>query len=421
MESFRDFCIFNGFAPGSREYDSFVGVRFENGKPQVFFPLGYFASDGVIDDSDLRQGFYNLISVLGDKTLTDVMQGSLLQEGWKQSLEFPMQAYMEVMRFYLDFGYYTETEVSYKIGHLGKINWNRTIKTIQPQVSEFGDDNPGVVYLDFVTRQNNYQTDNLISWVHKFCVFDGVQKIGLFFGISDVDEPELEFDYNLFAGTIQEKISKTFSDVHLNLFNAMLQIVEYLARRESQGDRESTSYTYGVSTFAPIWENMVERIFGTECREDYYPNCGWVIADKEVMKTEMRPDTIMVVDDNLFVIDSKYYSYGVDGRTLPQSESITKQLAYAEYAEKKTGKQVYNVFVMPYCGGSKIIDYLGYAHCDWKNAAEDSGTGTVKAYHRIHGILLDTKFAMTNYRKNAELQRLLSVCLDRGGVAVACE
>lgn len=157
---------------------------------------------------------------------------------------------------------------------------------------------------------------------------------------------------------------------------------------------------------------MVERIFGTERREDYYPNCGWVIDGKNAGRVEMRPDTIMKVDDKIFVLDSKYYTYGIDGRTLPQSESITKQLAYAEFAEQKIGKTVYNVFLMPYCAGAVTAEnflypfkmkYLGYAYSDWKNT--DVAKGLVKPYHKIHGVLLDIKNVMQNYSKSNAAQK----------------
>lgn len=403
MSSFKDFCVFNGRPAGSCEYDSFVGVRFVDGKPQVNFPIGYFSNDSDLQESELRQGFNNIIAVLSDRSLTDKNQGSLLDNDFKQNLDFPMQSYMDVLRFFLDFGYYAERIQNYKIGHSGKINWNRTIKTVQPQIGECNGE-LGVVYLDFVTYHVDYRTDNLISQIHKFCVYDAVQKFGILFGVCSVDESDLDFDYDLFAGALQEKISKSFNDAHLNLFNALLQIVEYLGGHNAKGNGDSKDFTYGVSTFAPVWEAMVERIFGSERREDYYPKCGWVIDGMNKAEVEMRPDTIMQVADSIFVIDSKFYTYGVDGGMLPQSESITKQLAYAEFAEQKTHKTAYNAFIMPYCAedvDSSLLfkmKYLGYAYSDWKKC--DAVIGVIRPYHKIHGILLDVKSVMQNYNKN---------------------
>ena len=58
-----------------------------------------------------------------------------------------------------------------------KINWNRTIKQIRPQI----DYNDNIIYLDFITRKTNYNEAELITLIHKYCVHESFSKIGFLF------------------------------------------------------------------------------------------------------------------------------------------------------------------------------------------------------------------------------------------------
>lgn len=410
MQKLNDYCTCEAKLRG----DEFVGIR-NDGCLEICFPAGYFKNDDAIaelDEDELRQDIMQLFDVLSDSELFEVRENSSIvgKDVEKSSSDFPMRAYVNLLRNFMEHGYYSEQEVVFRQGGSGKVDWNRTIKTLKPDVV-----NDSVVYLDPVTRQTDNNERELISLIHKYCVWDASKRIGFVFGIDIQEPPTLDFDYEIFSSVLMTKASKTFHDRTLTLFQDMQRIVEYLGKNVSDENVVPDEFYFGVNSFAPVWEAMIERIFGTEHREDYYPNCGWVIDGKNAGRVEMRPDTIMKVDDNIFVLDSKYYTYGIDGGTLPQSESITKQLAYAEFAEQKTGKMVYNVFVMPYCAKNSNEDgflsaekmkYLGYAFSDWKET--DNLKGAVKSYHKIHGVLLDTKTVMQNYSKNRAMQQELA-------------
>lgn len=416
MQRLNDYCTCEAKLRG----DEFVGIR-NDGCLEICFPAGYFKNDAAIeelDEDELRQDIMQLFDVLSDSELFEVHENSNIigNEPEKQTSDFPMRAYVSLLRNFMEQGYYSEQEVVFRQGGNGRVDWNRTIKTLHPDVV-----NDSVVYLDPITRQTDNNEQELISLIHKYCVWDAAKRIGFVFDIDIQEPPTLDFDYEVFSSVLMTKASKTFHDRTLTLFQDMQRIVEYLGKNVSDENVIPDEFYFGVNSFAPVWEAMMERIFATERREDYYPNCGWVIDGKNAGRVEMRPDTIMKVDDNIFVLDSKYYTYGVDGGTLPQSESITKQLAYAEFAESKTGLTIYNAFLMPYCSenfGHNLAEinlqthspfmmkYLGYAYSDWKNT--DVAKGLVKPYHKIHGILLDIKTVMQNYGKNNAAQKVLA-------------
>ncbi|MBR6125871.1 LlaJI family restriction endonuclease [Candidatus Saccharibacteria bacterium] len=445
VSSFADFCVYDAWHSSDEKKDkSFVGIRIEDNQPKIYFPMGYRASKPPEDIC--KRDFYQLIAVLNDKSL----QSYFSEEDLKKSqLDFPFYAYLSVLQYYLDFGYFVESETIYKKGFSGKISWPRTIKRIKPQVVKDEEGHDQVVYLNLITRKTSYREDNLITLVHKFCVKESARLIGPLYGISEeeVEEPELLFDYELFAEVIQDKIAATFNDKHLELFHAMLKMVRYLGNRDNHGeDGSENELLFGVNKFAPIWEAMVDKIFGKlpqgVAKDKFNPHLRWndgcrdekldeseeEIVLNDPKRSTLRPDTIMVMGESVYILDSKYYKYGLTGSNshLPGAESVCKQMAYAEYVEKMLGDpstslhfaqddtlSIYNAFIMPYCvdaeGASASsatfqMKRVGYIYGDWKDCK--------RPYHKIACILLDMKSVMRNYANNptaqSELAELIS-------------
>ena len=439
--SFADFCVYDAWRSNDEKKDkSFVGIKIEDNRPKIYFPMGYRASKPPEDIC--KQDFYQLIAVLNDKSL----QSCFSEEDLKKSrLDFPFYAYLSVLQYYLDFGYFVESETIYKKGFSGKISWPRTIKRIKPQVVKDEEGHDQVVYLNLITRKTSYREDNLITLVHKFCVKESARLIGPLYGISEneVEEPELLFDYEPFAEVIQDKIAATFNDKHLELFHAMLKMVRYLGNKKNRGeDGSENEPLFGVNTFAPVWEAMVDKIFGKlpqgVAKDKFNPHLRWndgccdekldeseeEIVLNDPKRSTLRPDTIMVMGEGVYILDSKYYKYGLTGFNshLPGAESVCKQMAYAEYVEKMLGDpstslhfaqddtlSIYNAFIMPYCADAEgasassatfQMKRVGYIYGDWKDCK--------RPYHKIACILLDMKSVMQNYANDPAAQSELA-------------
>lgn len=444
VTSFADFCVYDAWKSGDEKKDkSFVGIRLEDGQPKIYFPMGYRPAKPSEDIC--KQDFYRLVAVLNDKSLQKYFSEDDLK---KSQLDFPFYSFLAVLQYYLDFGYFVESETIYKKGFSGKISWPRTIKRIKPQVikDEFG--HHQVVYLNLITRKASYREDNLITLVHKYCVKASAKLIGPLYGVSEneVEDSELLFDYELFAEVIQDKIAATFNDKHLELFHAMLKVVRHLGNKENRGENgEEPETLFGVNTFAPIWEGMVDKIFGNLpqglSKSDFNPHLMWNGANLDVESEEekvlndpkrstLRPDTIMVDGDNLFVLDSKYYKFGITHNKahLPGAESVCKQMAYAEYVEQKRGyapEHIFNAFIMPYCAGSEDASASsapfgmkseGYIYGDWKEINKQTDgkqNSKYRPYHKIACILLDVKSVMQNYAADPNAQRELAKRISR--------
>ncbi len=422
--------------------DEFVGIR--KGKldsVKIFFPAGYFQNDDEIKnypEDKLRESVLNLFAVLSDSSLSDKNFQSAISRfpDDNSEVQFPMSAYLNVLRNYLDFGYYTEKEILFKRGAQGKINWGRTIKTTRPILSE---DEQNVLYLKPVARYTHHNESELITQIHKFCVHDVSKRIGFIFGVEIQQEPTLDFDYNLFQSVLQAKISRTFNDRLLHLFGDLQRIVEYIANKLTIDASKADDFYFGVNKFAPIWEAMLDRIFGNinpnESKADFNPHTFWQFENgsiKDANKySNMRPDTIMRQTnsdgiDEIFVLDAKFYSYGIANGTLPDSGSITKQIAYAEYIEanKDNGKKfdveaqhIYNAFLLPY-RAKEIPDaepyrikpyrmkFFGIARSDWKS--DKPFSKFYRPYHQIVGIFLDVESVMKNYNQSKVAQSELA-------------
>ena len=167
---------------------------------------------------------------------------------------------------------------------------------------------------------------------------------------------------------------------------------------------------------------MVDSLFGESNKDKFYPKVFWKLENSQnpftfnndSKRNSLRPDTIMITNrgtenQKIFVLDSKYYRYGQtkNPNHLPDSSSVVKQIAYAQYIENteknsipdkiksyiKTN-QIYNAFIMP---GKKDDDfkYIGYVTADY--VPEDE-----KSYHKIHGILLDIRSLINHHTKSNE-------------------
>lgn len=446
--------------------DEFVGIRCikaNDGKyeTRIDFPMGYFkdeAAISILSEENLRENVMNLFSVLSDADLmSNVREESSIAAISEEAKEttFPMLAYLNVIRNYLDNGYITEREVAYKRKAHGKVNWNRTIKMTKPIVDE---DESNLVYLDLIARKVNYNEDCLITLVHKFCVHDALNRLGFLFGIEPTEEPILDFEYELFCSAVNAKLSKTFNDRDLHLLSDLAKIIEFLAEHQTE-DGVNTEYCFGVNKFAPVWEAIVDSIFGNlpqrVSKDKFNPHCEWDLSSGvrgyENPNYAMRPDTIMwdEEDNRLYVLDAKYYKFGMTGLAadLPSSGSICKQIAYAEYVETHwkeilgvdsiasaslqndtLPKPIYNAFVLPYCfdaDNSNLppddgfetrpckMRFIGQCHGNWKNIYARQGEDGYRPYHRIAGILLDVKSVMQNYAAAPNTQRELAKQISR--------
>ena len=371
--------------------DLFVGIRFIEGVPEVVFPHGYHLVD---EDKECRKDIFRLIAVL--QKFTEHKEGNTSRDTNGIITSLPISSYQYLIQDYLAHGYYTEKEIKYVSSQRGKISWKRTIQQEQAQI-----DNGNVVYLNFQVKTNRVNSNNLISKIHKYCVYICFLRFGwLYFERNYIPEkPEISFNKKLFLEALLQALNDTYNDQKRKLFQSMINII-----KEYDDNIRIKDTAVGVKRFDPIWERLIDYVFGEDNKDRYFPHATWHIIKngKIEQSSALEPDTIMKNNGKMYVLDAKYYKYGLTGRTndLPATSSIQKQITYgkhiAEQFDDIVSNEVYNAFIMPFdAEGGELLKFVSVGTADWEKYNSDT-----KNYAYVLGMLLDTKHLITEYVKH---------------------
>ena len=407
----------------------FVGIKITQNEREIVFPMGYHLEKTEIDTSKIekkeRAQILNLIKSIS--RCENFRKGQIISRlNGKNTAEFPVRAMLYIIEDFLDRGsYYTEKESLYTKDSGGKISWARTVKKIKPVVSD-----SGIAFLNFIVRKNRVQENRLITELHKYCVRKSFEIFGFLYSPLMPEEGLLQENDVLrnrkdYAEFLQEKMDSTHIESSLELFSNMLDIINNF-----DSEDETKEASYGTECFQIVWESLVDSVFGTvsqnQKKKYFYPSTKWIFADgtKPRRNAPLRPDTIMILGEACFIIDSKYYSYSMlqnprnensveDDEmesvlfhgSVPGSDSIQKQITYAQYIDRTISRRaeslekfrfapekICNVFILPEDNAEEKIRYIGKATCGWQDGS--------KSYHTVYAVTLDTKFLLENYGKN---------------------
>lgn len=380
--------------------DEFVGVKADSNNITIYFPMGYELPP---QDDELRIDIKNLFQVLA--TFTEKTERVLEMDKFTppKSVDFPIQAYLNVINYFLDHNgsYYIETEITYKIDKRGKINWGKTIKTQIPMVQR-----KSFLYLNQIVREFTPDLNRLITRIHRYCVYESFKRIGWLYTTNTPEQPDIAFDKNMFIATLNTKLGSTNNDNDKKLFRSMIAMIEF--RDNQTTDRQ---FYFGTDKFENVWEKLIDKVFGVPNKDDYFPHGLWTerySKNKGKPVSALEPDTIMIYRDEYYVLDAKYYRYGILPKLgpsiLPQSSDINKQITYGQFVKNQRtaeGSQVFNAFIMPYnrvkndFGIDGLFGNIAEAVGDWVNNPDNP-----EVYERVQGIVFDTRYLLKNYDGN---------------------
>ena len=244
----------------NKDGDRFVGVRVNEGKPEVCFPPGYECPD---NESSLRMDIVHLLSILETlgKGSTSECRSKIFSNEYSERIS--IAPYLEIIqRFLENQKYYQERECVFKVREKGKIDWKRTFHH-QHAIFD-GETTP--IYLQFVTRNNPFTEANLISHIHKFVVYESFVKFGWLFTAMVPDKPELVYNKQMFSSIIQTKLSTTYNDNDIKLFANMLAVIN-----QYSPDENKKQFFYGTDNFDFVWELLIDKAFGIRDKKSYYP------------------------------------------------------------------------------------------------------------------------------------------------------
>lgn len=376
----------------NEEGDRFVGIKADTEGAVVYFPVGYQLPD---DEMDLKRDVLHLFQVLMEFTDASGKAPAMKQFEAPQLVDFPINAYLAIINYYMESGYYMERDPVYKTSDRGNIDWARTIQR-QPALIQA---NLTPVYTQYTVRESAPNENKEITRIHTHCVYESFDKLGWLFTPYMPPKPTGALDVKRFISILTDKLGSTNNDKDKRLFKSMLDMLKYMDEKTAE-----KQFYFGTDYFEGVWERLIDRVFGIKNKQDYFPRAKWLLTHgKYKEKHPLEPDSIMIYDGKIYVLDAKYYRYGATGNPnhLPDSSSINKQITYGEYIYNQwqiPDGGLFNAFLMPYNAAKNFFDIhdafgnIGMAVGSWKNNTHN--------YEKIQGILIDTRYLMYHYTGN---------------------
>lgn len=370
----------------------YIGITIKDGKPQVIFPRGFNLSS---DKNEQRKDIMLLIKVFDKYIQRKESKAYLenfndLRKG--KGGNFPFKNAIWMIRDYENNGLYKEYFHTYKVDKKGNINWARTIKTQTPYISE-----NKLVYLDFVVKEKKDDASNIILLTQKYIVEKCIENIGWLYPNVYIERGnKLPYSVQASINILKRELQITNIDSIKQLIRHMIEFLQYVGNDKSKQKLKE----YKTKYFMNIWEDMLNEILGNEDANKYYPNAQWHINGDTTDASNLRPDVILRLENKVYVIDAKYYKYGITGNVsdLPQSSDITKQLLYSSYITSNFEYVLYSYdsFVLPYRSNNeecfKFVGNATVAIDEFKNK-------------NVVCILADTKQIMEQYINMDELDK----------------
>lgn len=389
--------VINNFFPHSvtgKTDDSFVGFRIIGNDIHFYYPESYRFD---MNAPTVRNDIIDLLRTI-DIAKTSSKDISKANNIVKQSGDFALLSYLWVIKDFLANGFYINREKRYKMNQSGRVNWKKTMQQ-QPIVS-----NGNIIYPKLVVEVKS-SVDNILVEIHKYCVKKSIDFIGWLFNLNSnfiETKPFNESVKRLYVATLEEELFKTFDDDKRLRLQHLLKVIVGLDARDNESE-----FVYGVDSYPYIFERMIDSIFGNiKDLRDFNPKAKWQLVRNNFLETNssvLRPDTIIVKENDVFILDSKFYRFGYTGKEedLPETTSIQKQITYGDYIKKNVTKirigHIYNAFLLPYdktrtvFKSSNNIQYIGFAKSSWKDNKEN--------HELIHSFLIDLHHVVRTWNR----------------------
>ncbi len=348
------------------ENSSKVGIeQINNTLINVYLPIGVTKKQAVADEDFI----YKLLnSILPAKKKDIELKGNLNPNSVN---EWPIYSEIWLVKDYICHGFYRELEKKYNINIGGKINWKKTINKESILYNN-------TIYYPNIIFEKNKKEYNIITELQKYCL--NLCIVGKY--ICKLNETNFNINISInkesinnYLKILKEELTTSFEDYKKQLLNSLINILNYYSSNNLTTINSFITYEYHYS-----WEYMISKVFNNDKilmknilpKSEYHPNeLGY--------NSSLIPDTVFSKDNDVYILDSKYYIYG----NMPATSDICKQTEYCRTAKRRLQnsgyKKIYNSFVLP----NRVEEgkqYIGYANM----IDEDS------ILYKINIIYLDT-------------------------------
>ncbi len=370
--------------------DTFTGIRISNQSIDFFYPETFRLSP-IEDMYNFRN---DIIAILSSIELAKSIESPTkeIESSFADNQDFSIISYLWILNDYYRNGIWTNKATRYREGQFGKINWKRTLQQ-PPFIS-----NGRIVYPNSIV-ETTVSVNDILSEIHKYCVKSSVDFLGWLYNIRcDFSVAEISAQKKKeYSYVLHKELSKTFQDEKRTRLSHMLKIIEGI-----NTDNQSKEIVYGVSSYHYVFERMVDTVFGNQDDlSEFYPQAYWMLDDINKQEgASLRPDTVRIDGEKVYIFDSKYYTFG----KLPTTSDIQKQITYAEYLETQKGhlySPIKNAFILPFDRTINITEncsswkYIGHAKTDWK---KEDNADAQPSHYIVYGYYVDTTDLIHRYR-----------------------
>lgn len=392
--------------------DGFVGLRLVDGSPKVVFPLGYsFPESYRVLQRDIR----TLIGIIleAGKSLSEEVNlfsrvpGSSRESSLLRDFILLLDDYVSSRRMF------SELESHYARKSGGVISWPRTIARVTPVFSRLGDP----VFLNFIVKEKRDNHTVILRDVHEYCLYLSYRGLGWLYPDLCINPSKMHYSKAECLSAIRKKLSNTNVDREIILLKSMHSIIE-----ENLSSLSVDNLEIGTYRFEYVWEYLVNKTFGIPNRGVYFPKAIWNLhGTGRKNSSSLEPDSIMILDDATYVLDAKYYKYGIsfNPKDLPASSDVSKQVIYGQAVWDLIAKghvrasvRVFNSFIIPANLSEKgeFCEYIGSAEVSWISAPRE--------HERVAAVLVDTTSML---RGTADERSLRKLQLSKVVRSASCE
>lgn len=374
----------------------FVGFKIVDDIPEVWFPLGYKVPS---DFEKLQADICSLIlSIQHAGQSFPEIELNQRRSGNLGIASLPFQDYMFLIKDYLHTSLlYSEKLSEYRKSSSGSISWPRTIAKMKPDIIH--PNQP--IYLEYITKSNRTNDDALMTLIHEYCLSLAFNSIGWLFTSRKFPNPRLGHSTEEHLHLVIRRLSTVFNDRKRHLLVSMFNILS------CDTSNQNVNYEFGTERFEYVWEYMIDSAFGEKVhdRRKYFPSAEWQLTTgAKRFPAPLEPDTVMTTLGNLYVLDAKYYRYGVTGIAthLPGTSDIGKQIIYGQYARKVTKglvNSVFNAFLIPgeVSASESWAELVALATPTWIDEPQ--------TYERVATLVIDTTYLLRNYNLVSDKQK----------------
>lgn len=345
----------------------FCGIVNYKKKFYIFFPKGYrieqYSEKENIENAKLL--FKSILQYRDSVTLDEYEYNWL---GNKNSNIEHINIITWIIQDYFTHGIYIDSKKKYEINGKGSIDWNNTINKTTPILK-----NNKTRYMNFITKKSTYNTDNQISQIHESIILECLHDFGWLFNFHPIKKRgSINTNTNQQIIILKKKLRDTFSTREIKLLQ---YLITYLQKNKSNGK----NYVIITPYFNNIWEKMLQQLISPNTDLlSTTPKPYWKLPRiKQKQYTRQIPDILIQYNNDLIIIDAKYYSIESNKTSkFPGWESIVKQLYYSLSLKNENYNEIKNIFLFPQTLQDKTYHYIGFTAVEGK----ENELGHIKSF-----------------------------------------